>query len=66
MDPNANLTEQLVLAGKLNNGIGWHVYSDLASYEADVDRLCELVESLDKWLKTGGHLPDRWQRGRAQ
>jgi hypothetical protein len=62
MDPSSNLEEQLELAGRLLDGIGCHEYEDLAQYEADVDRLCELVVALDGWISKGGFLPKRWRK----
>ena len=58
MDPNANLAEQLELARELQYTTG---RGDVIS-ESDVARLCELVLTLDEWLRRGGFLPERWQR----
>lgn len=62
MDPDRNLEEQRELAAKLLDGIGCHEYSCLDHYEGDVDRLCELVMALDRWLSREGFLPERWQK----
>ena len=58
MDPNANLKEQRELAAKMlrdfedteGNGID----------QDDANRLAELVEALDGWIKGGGFLPHDW------
>jgi alkyl hydroperoxide reductase subunit AhpC len=47
MDPNAALQELLAIAG---------------AAERDPDRMAELVEALDGWLRGGGFLPARWSR----
>lgn len=59
MDPNANLTEQVRLAGEILD-----CCDDVAESEASegVQRLAELVLALDEWLKGGGFLPSRWAR----
>ena len=31
----------------------------------DHDRLCELVESVDGWLSSGGFYPKDWKEGRG-
>jgi hypothetical protein len=58
MDPNANLKEiraivrELTIAG--NSG-----------YQFDprmVNRLVELVYSLDEWISQGGFMPKDWQK----
>jgi hypothetical protein len=59
MDPNANLTEQLELAGRI---------IELTDAEDVVDiretaRLAELVLSLNKWIRNGGFLPEIWTGG---
>jgi hypothetical protein len=56
MDPDVNLREQLQLCRHL---------LDLEPEELDPDdvqRLCELVESLDDWILRGGFLPKRWKK----
>lgn len=53
MDPSANLEEQLEIVEKVRRG--------QASFE-DLDRLADLVEALDCWLKDGGFLPARWRQ----
>lgn len=62
MNPNANLREQLKLAGvdwtgKDSDELTSKEISDL--HEAHV-RLCELVDSLDQWIRHGGFLPEHW------
>lgn len=58
MDPDANLKEQLRLVRRLSAQID----SDHEPDAGDVDRLCELVRSLDEWIAGGGFLPERWSR----
>jgi hypothetical protein len=53
MDPNANLAEQLRLANNL-------LADDEPSLE-DAQRLAELVEALNDWLRGGGFQPDAWR-----
>ncbi len=53
MDPTANLREQLELAEAINNG---------TADEGDAERLAELVEALDAWMKRGGFAPTQWAR----
>lgn len=50
MDPNATLKEIRELLAANNKG-----------EEIDVDRLCELIEALDRWLVGGGFLPRVWK-----
>jgi hypothetical protein len=60
MDPNANLKEMLELATSIQNA-----YEDEEGNGIDQDdanRLAELVEALDGWLKGKGFLPGRWAR----
>lgn len=61
MDPTANLAEQLSIAA--------HIIATLDAGEVvDVDdtyRLAELVESLNRWLHVGGHLPVGWATARV-
>lgn len=58
MDPNANLTEALRLAGH----IIWAVDSDrwIESDVTDAARLAELVVAMDEWIRAGGFLPESW------
>jgi hypothetical protein len=53
MDPNANLAEQLRLARYVQRG---------TATPREIDRLAELVEALDEWLRGGGVLPTAWER----
>ena len=50
MDPNANLAEQRRIAARFIDGLS-----------ADTHRLVELVEALDRWISSGGSLPDAWK-----
>lgn len=52
MEPNSNLTEQLHIAGLIARG---------DDQPGDADRLAELVEALDDWLRNGGALPTQWR-----
>ena len=61
MDPNANLTEQLRLAGKLLN-TRCDTDADAEELGLDAERLAALVEALAAWLESGGFLPDAWER----
>ena len=55
MDPDANLAEQLELANRiLACGAG-------EMEDGELERLAELVEALDEWIKSGGFLPEAWQ-----
>jgi hypothetical protein len=59
MDPNANLAEQLVLAKKLLD-------SDDDSTDCQfcdsAERLAELVQALNEWIRNGGFLPEVWKQ----
>lgn len=59
MDPTKNLSEQVELAKKMLKD-----YEDLDSNGIDQDdanRLAQLVEALDEWIRRGGFLPVPWQ-----
>lgn len=56
MDPNANLAEQLALAGEILDNPRLDVEELLQKGE----RLAELVLALQTWLRGGGPLPDVW------
>jgi len=58
MDPDTNLREQLQLAKKIMRHVDKGKPIDLD----DVDRLADLVVSLDDWITRGGFLPQRWER----
>jgi hypothetical protein len=60
MDPDANLEDQLALASKLC----WQIDYEREISEVDVNRLADLVISLDVWIKNGGCLPKAWQEVR--
>jgi hypothetical protein len=53
MDPDANLDEILSLVSD-------H-YSRHGLDDDDVERLIDLIEALDGWLKNGGFLPAAWR-----
>lgn len=55
MDPNANLAEQRRLVAHILSG-------KKLGYDADAERLAELVEALDEWITHGGFLPKEWKR----
>lgn len=51
MDPNANLAEQLRIADRIARDV---------PESGDMERLAELVEALDGWIRHGGALPQLW------
>lgn len=55
MDPQANIVEQVKLASRIMAGI---------ADEHDIDRLADLVTSLDDWMRAGNFLPSRWMVNR--
>lgn len=57
MDPNANLEEQLRIAKRLTKQID---KDHCAPSAVDTGRLCDLVITLDRWIREGGFLPKRW------
>jgi hypothetical protein len=58
VDPNACLKEMLELAEDLADSEG--VLDQ--GREANIQRLCELVQAMDGWLRKSGHLPERWSK----
>lgn len=61
MDPNANLAEQIELAGKIIRDSDTADPSTINPVDPDdANRLAELVQALDGWLTNGGFLPGRW------
>lgn len=54
MDPDENLKQQLAISVAIFN-------DENVSVE-DVQKLADLVLSLDTWMKKGGFLPKRWNR----
>jgi hypothetical protein len=58
MDPTANLSEQLRLSTSLRR----EMEAGRKPNINDVERLCDLVEALDGWLKQGNFLPRQWDR----
>lgn len=70
MDPNANLKEQLHLAGKMItfpplDQAGPGPYKAM-EFQADAVRLAELTIALHQWLINGGFLPTEWEKNRPQ
>jgi hypothetical protein len=59
MDPDANLAETRKLVDDIMRAIDGDSPLDVS----DVDRLVELVRSLDGWITRGGYLPAAWARG---
>lgn len=53
MDPNACLAE-------IRRQVKEQLYGGC---ECDAERLAELVEALDDWIRKGGFLPKDWQKG---
>lgn len=58
MDPNVNLEEQLRLA----EAILGEEQVDTGDLIRDSQRLAELVQDLNTWLKAGGFLPADWSK----
>jgi hypothetical protein len=62
MDPTASLIELLALVADLQEhrerGTPSAFY--LGDRADDVDRVLELVNALDQWLRAGGALPQPW------
>lgn len=54
MDPDVNLAEQLKIAHRILNREPWS--------QMDGERLAELVEALDGWIRRGGFPPKAWAR----
>lgn len=74
MDPESNLEEQLALAKGIlktmdevrdlrdeDDPESIAIANDVAD---DAERLAELVLALDEWLRKGGFLPRKWEKGR--
>ena len=75
MDPEANLAEQLSLAAEIieiiDGGVDEGGNLSLSEDEMDevvdnANRLAELVQALDGWLRSSGFLPSSWERGRKR
>lgn len=68
MDPDANLREQLeVSRGILEAWDDCNADGTLTSAQAEfvadeANRLAELIESLDNWIRKGGFIPARWRK----
>ncbi len=70
MDPEANLAEQLSLAAEIIEIIDERGDEDGNLCDEDKDevvdnanRLAELVQALDGWIRSGGFIPPAWERG---
>lgn len=48
MDPNATLTQLIILAHH---------------EDRDAEKMADLIIALDEWLSKGGFLPKRWNTG---
>jgi hypothetical protein len=59
MDPNANLDEIRRIVARVTWG------ADSVDHIHDLERLAELVGSLDHWIVGGGFLPKAWAKGRS-
>ena len=57
MDPNANLAEQVRIAQK--------ILTNPVNDPVDIERLAELVISMNAWIHNGGFLPSAWLQGKA-
>lgn len=66
MDPDANLNEQRELAASILETLDVDEDDveniDIDELRYDVERLAELVQSLDTWISRGGFLPKDWRR----
>lgn len=64
MDPNANLKEQLEIARDIiktwDDSNADEVFTVAVRVADRANRLAELVETLDEWIRKGGFLPARW------
>jgi hypothetical protein len=63
MDPNANLEEQLALAASIIAAFD-DPDGNIDIPDEDVERLAELVQALDGWIRKGGFLPRDWHESR--
>lgn len=63
MDPEENLREQRELASRiLKECRNAEEPEESQSFSYDAERLAELVQALDGWIKGGGFLPKDWQK----
>lgn len=62
MDPNANLAEQRELANKILVCSDREHEAALCTCRGDGERLAELMQALDEWIKRGGFKPDAWRK----
>jgi hypothetical protein len=61
MDPNENLSQQLAIVQKYEDGLPDGV--DSGDVLDDMVRLVALVDALHEWIANGGFLPNRWRVG---
>lgn len=57
MDPDANLREQREIVARMRDD---ETARTLDAF-SELERLTDLVETLDEWLSTAGHLPREWE-----
>lgn len=68
MDPDANLKEQRELIESIREAMtdASNEDGDVGPLDSstidDIDRLLDLTEALDNWIKNGGFLPADWRR----
>jgi len=64
MDPNANLNEQrrIVAHMRANKYPDAMSPNELRDHAYAADRLVDLAEALDEWIRKGGALPDEWRK----
>ncbi len=66
MDPNANLVELSDLAEHVHaiedhcNADGTFTLEQQAALIDDAQRMADLIEALDRWIRGGGFLPRAW------
>lgn len=58
MDPDANLRETRALLSRIRE--------TAPPDPEDINKLCELVETMDDWLCRGGLIPAPWIAGRLK
>lgn len=59
MDPDAALDELLTLLDRMQTLAGMHLPPRVIAQ--DTRRILEILDALDKWLTSGGLLPQRWK-----
>ena len=64
MDPDANLKEQLEIIARIiaRGETGSYTEAERDEQVADAERLADLVEALDGWIKGGGFPPAAWRQ----